>query len=289
MRITKFPYQKNKPNWKVSEMLKVLKQFQDIYKKRPIKKNIHGMNFPHMFALYFILKKIRPKFIIESGVFRGQSSWLIEKACPKAKILSIDIDLEQRKYISKKISYSNLDFKFHDFSNIPKNTLVFFDDHQNHIERLKQSKWFGIKHVVFEDNYPPFRGDFYTLRHSLHKTGFNHQLTFKSMVKNIYLLIKYLFNKKLFKNYYVDLSMLNSRLRDVKPNNIDFKFVIKNIEKYFEFPPLVDIKKNKWNDKTNMNYYKFNKPILNKGNLKNYNIPLDELDSYNSITYLKLK
>ena len=92
MKNIKFPFKKNQPNWKISEILKELRYFEIIYKKKPIKKNIHGMNFPHMFAFFFILKKIKPKVVIESGVFRGQSSWLIQQACPNAKIISIDID-----------------------------------------------------------------------------------------------------------------------------------------------------------------------------------------------------
>ena len=60
------------------------------------------MIFSHMFATYFILRKINPPFVMESGVFKSQSTWLIEKTLPNTKILSIDIDLNQREYISKK-------------------------------------------------------------------------------------------------------------------------------------------------------------------------------------------
>ena len=70
--------------------------FEKLYEQRPIKNNIHGMRFQHMFATYFILKKLKPSFVIESGVFRGQSTWLIENTLPQANILSIDIDLSQR-------------------------------------------------------------------------------------------------------------------------------------------------------------------------------------------------
>ena len=86
------------------------------------------MMFPHMFATYFILKKLNPSYVIESGVYKGQSTWLIESTLPNCDLLSIDIDLTKRQYISKKANYSNKDFKLHDFSSIPENTLVFFDD-----------------------------------------------------------------------------------------------------------------------------------------------------------------
>jgi len=126
------------PDWSIDEIKNELDNFTKIYSERPIKKNDFGMKFPHMFACYFILKKINPEFVIESGVYKGQSTWLIEKVLPNAKILSIDIKLHLRKYISQKAEYSDLDFKFHDLTNInPEKTLAFFDDHQNCLERLK--------------------------------------------------------------------------------------------------------------------------------------------------------
>ena len=84
------------------------------------------MQYPHMFATYCFLKKIKPAHVIESGVFKGQSTWLIEKTLPKAKILSIDIDLSKLKYKSKKEKYSTIDFSKQNIKQISKNSLVFF-------------------------------------------------------------------------------------------------------------------------------------------------------------------
>ena len=53
-------FKKNPPKWSRSEMVKEIEIFSSIYKERPIKNNIGGMMFPHMFAFYFILKKINP-------------------------------------------------------------------------------------------------------------------------------------------------------------------------------------------------------------------------------------
>ena len=111
-------FEKNSPKWEKNEILEQLEIFKDFYKDRPIKENIDGMRFQHMFATFFILKKLNPSFVIESGVFRGQSTWLIENTLPNSEIMSIDIDLSKREYISKKAKYSNIDFKNQDFSNI---------------------------------------------------------------------------------------------------------------------------------------------------------------------------
>lgn len=264
-------FKKNTPKWNNKEIKRELKNFIELYKTRPIRKNIHGMRFNHMFATYFLLKKIKPKLIVENGVFKGQSTWLIEKTLPKSKIISIDIKLNQREYISKKVKYSNLDFKFHDFSKIPRNSLVFFDDHQNHLQRLQQAKFFNFKHVILEDNYPPNHGDFYTIKHAYHNSGFYHPLTFLSLCKTLFLLIK-LFLKKIIKNkYYISLNEINSRIRDWKPNKIDFKVIEKNIDIYYEFPPLM--KSNKYNLCNLIDNHDFN----------------DELKFYNYITYIKFK
>ena len=99
-----------------------LKNFLKIYSDRPIKNNKGGCSINHAFALYYIVKKLKPKLVIESGVYKGQTTWLIEKASPKSKLICIDINLSQREYISKKAKYSDIDFKFHDFSKIPENS-----------------------------------------------------------------------------------------------------------------------------------------------------------------------
>ena len=150
-------FEKNIPIW-IDNALDLMEDFTLLYENRPIKNNKGGMLFTQMFYFYVILKNLKPELIIESGVYKGQSTWLIEKAMPNSKIISLDINLSQREYISKKAVYSSLDFKFNKFQNLPENTLVFFDDHVNHIDRIKQSLFFGIKNIVLEDNYAPNKG-----------------------------------------------------------------------------------------------------------------------------------
>ena len=257
-------YKTNFPGCKKNELISELKKFSKIFKDRPIKNNKGGMRFEHMFATYFILKKVRPPVVIESGVFKGQSTWLIEKTLPKSKIISIDIDLKQRKYISKNAKYSNLDFKYHDFSNLPSNSLVFFDDHVSHMERIQQAKFFNIKNIILEDNYRSYKGDFYTLNHALKNSGFNHKLGKLSLFKTFFLFFKEFLKKLFFSQYYFSIDILKSRIRDVKPQKNDRNNLINIIDIYFEFPSV--------------------RKIISK----KMNIPLGELKSYNYITYLRL-
>jgi hypothetical protein len=284
-----FPFKKNHPNWSKDEIIKELYNFYKIYEDRPIKKNEGGMFFAHMFALHFILKKINPELVVESGIFKGQSSWLIENTLPKAKIISIDLNLENREYISKNIQYSNLDFRYQDFTTIPENSLVFFDDHQNHINRLKEAKWFGFKNIILEDNYPVNRGDFYTIKHAYSSFGFNHNFTYRNFLKTIYIFTKKLFKKKISKKYLISLDDISSRLRDAKPSSIDFKILEKNMDIYYEFPPIFSNSQNRWGDSLNEDPYKIAKPLLEESSKNDFNLSEIELNSYNSLTYIKLK
>ena len=140
-------------------ILSYLDEFNELYKNRPIKSNQGGMMFPHMFGLFYFLKSLKPTFVVESGIWKGQSTWLIEKVMPKANILSIDTNLNKRQYISKskRVNYTNEDFRFIDFKKISKkNSLVFFDDHQNHFDRIVQCHFFGFKNIIHEYfEFPP--------------------------------------------------------------------------------------------------------------------------------------
>ncbi|KMZ66434.1 hypothetical protein ZOSMA_29G00830 [Zostera marina] len=42
--------------------------------------------------------------------------------------------------------------------------LVFFDDHQSELKRLKQALKAGFQNLIFEDNYDTGTGDHYSLR-----------------------------------------------------------------------------------------------------------------------------
>ena len=88
--------------WNNEDILNELDKFLELYKKRPIENNAGGMTSPHCFATYFLLKNKNLPNIVESGIWRGQSTWLIEMTCPNSSLVSIDPNLNYRKYISWK-------------------------------------------------------------------------------------------------------------------------------------------------------------------------------------------
>ena len=152
-----------KEPWTKDEYREALEEFEKFNRGRPLAFNTHGMKSPHMFYCWFVVKKLKPKYIIESGVCEGQSTWLFEHAAPDAKIISIDPDLEMRRYISPKVTYLTTDFSevnWDQYIDDRSSTLCFFDDHQGSF-RLEQCFALGFKHVLYEDNYPVKGGNYH--------------------------------------------------------------------------------------------------------------------------------
>ena len=112
------------------ELQKNFSEFLKIYKDRPIKNNTSGIRIEHAFALFTILKKIRPSYVIESGVSKGMSTWIIEKSLPNTKIFCIEPNLKKIEYFSKNAKYFREDITLLNWQKLEKDkTLIFFDDH----------------------------------------------------------------------------------------------------------------------------------------------------------------
>ena len=82
-------FKKFKINSNKSEILNIIKQFQIIFCKSPVRDLGSGFGFNESLILYCILKKINPTKVIESGVMKGFTTYIIDKATSKnCKILS---------------------------------------------------------------------------------------------------------------------------------------------------------------------------------------------------------
>lgn len=154
-----------------------IKEFAAIYNRRPILQNTYGTESPHLFYLYFILKTFKPSHVIESGVYQGLSTWMIEQAAPEATVISIDIDWSNLKYKSDKVTYTSTDFNDVDWLTVLggekncRNTIAFIDDHQDNYKRLLHAHANKIGRIIFEDNYPASQGDVLSLKKILSKWG----------------------------------------------------------------------------------------------------------------------
>ncbi|XP_042492110.1 uncharacterized protein LOC122071768 [Macadamia integrifolia] len=168
--------------WTLKDLLKGLEEFVPIYETRPIKNNMYGMGFDHSFGLWFITRWLKPDLMIESGAFKGHSTWVLRQAMPDKPIVSLT-PRHPEKYLKKGPAYVDVNCTyfagkdFVDFGSVDwgrvmrkhgitdvSQVLIFFDDHQNELKRLKQALKAGFRHLIFEDNYDTGTGDHYSLR-----------------------------------------------------------------------------------------------------------------------------
>ena len=151
---------------KIENFAKHIDEFLELYKSKPVFDNTGGMKSPHLFNTFCVLKELNPTLIIESGVWKGQGTWLFENTCPDAAIVSFDVYFGNLIYKSNKVQYVNNDITTVDWKNFfetspfnPNTTLLFLDDHMNFIDRLSFIKDSPFENIIFEDNYPPNQGD----------------------------------------------------------------------------------------------------------------------------------
>lgn len=265
--------------WTRTEMLDSLQEFSELYSKRPIPENGGGMGAPHMFAIWFILKKLKPPAIVESGVWYGQGTWFFEQACPDAQLYCIDINLERIRYRSKKAHYFDRDFSQLDWTSLPRrDTLLFFDDHQNAHERVKTAHWFGFNHMVFEDNYPPGQGDCYSLKQVLNQSGFKRNFG----------------NPKGFKGR---LGQVVSRAREkvlapstaIAANSRDSSYLLEHLDVYQEMPPVFKLATTRWGISWDDPAMATPQPLLETVYHPWQQVYLDEAGSYTWLCYVKLR
>lgn len=218
-----------------------LPEFIELYRLRPIARNPLGMGFNHCFATWFILREMQPTLVVESGVWRGQSTWLIEQSVPDAEIVSIDPRPEARIYTSRRARYETTDFTRLDWSQADVgNAVVFFDDHQNAYERLKDMHWLGFRHAIFEDNYPCGEGDFYSLRHLRAGFGHPHMQMTKAYVRMPRELLKRLFIEPVLRRLGPAQKLI------VPPHDADQANFNRMLLRYLEFPAVLMNDRNNW-------------------------------------------
>jgi hypothetical protein len=199
---------------------------------------------------------MKPKYIIESGVWKGLGTWFFEKASPESEIICLDPNPFYQVYTSPSAKYYTQDFSKVEWSKVldVNETLVFIDDHQNSLDRVKQCDFFGFKKVIFEDNYPYDQGDCYSIKKIL--SG---------------------------KDYCID----NAGSRTYHEANLNDKSFLESvIEIYQEMPPIFKEEYTRWKNKWE---YETPDSILLKEELEDFPEFIKETLDYTWICYLELK
>ena len=142
-----------------------------------IQTNEGGMKINDMFSLYFLLSRMKPTVVVESGIWKGYSTKIIRKTLgDDVKIVCLDpLDNTKDGFRDDNantayfIGDAFVDFEQLDLSEYVANdvdrVLCIFDDHQNAAERMSQCVQKGVKHVFFSDNYPVNAGSHYSIQH----------------------------------------------------------------------------------------------------------------------------
>jgi hypothetical protein len=162
-------------------MLGEMDQFIRVYDRRPVEITQGGTNLFHAFAQWCIVRTLRPKFIVESGVFHGWGTWLLRQAAPNATIVIISPvcpDKMGGKHYLDPTATNLCGKRFVDFSKVcwdclglnKRDTLIYFDDHQSGYRRLLEAEQHGFQHVMYDDGYP-WPGDNYALKQTCDRDG----------------------------------------------------------------------------------------------------------------------
>lgn len=268
--------------WANSDLVAHLEEFATLYTQRPIQDNSGGMKSPHLFYTWFLLKKLQPKVVIESGVWRGQGTWFMEQAVPHASFHCIDPTLSRVEYRAKNATYYTQDFTTIDWSHLPKeDTVVFFDDHQDAYQRLVACAWMGFKHILFEDNYPSGEGDIYSLKKILSGSGHTpppHQLTWRNRLS---FASRVLLSKPIPKGWLSDAPIL--------PNPSHKRLLEQNLAVYYEFPPIFKTEKVRWGQPWQDSNFPTPTPLLETVSQPYHTLYLNDATSYTWLCYVKLK
>ncbi len=135
----------------------LVREFYGLYPSRPVTDNKGGSGFNDSLWLFVLARLIAPKHILESGVHKGHGTWVLRRACPEADIVSCDITLKNLIYHDENARYFECDWTDPrvELSTWDRSrSLIFFDDHISHAQRVREAKVRGFRLSLFDDNLP---------------------------------------------------------------------------------------------------------------------------------------
>jgi len=146
-------YKKNNFNYLNYDHIKYINEYEKIYRDSPVKHLGSGFGFNEGLYLFSFLKITKPSDVIESGVMRGFSTYIIEKATKNnTRIHCYDISFNRLEYKSKKAIYNKCDISIKTPAFLGNNIFAIWDDHVSHYDRLQFSFAKKIKYNLFDDD-----------------------------------------------------------------------------------------------------------------------------------------
>jgi len=140
----------------IDDVVKLVEEFIGVFiSDKRIVKNDGGSGFSNCLWLFFTVKVIKPELIVESGVWKGMTTYILEQAAPDADMYCFDVIFHRREYKNPKAHYIKADWSTHDFGTVDKEkSFAFFDCHINHAKRIREAYDRGFRHIIVDDNMP---------------------------------------------------------------------------------------------------------------------------------------
>ena len=129
--------------------------FMDALPQCPVGQDTGGGGFSAAMLLWTIARALRPELVVESGVFRGFTTWVLRQASPEARQYAFDISFAERQRIEPGVEYHEQDWMTLDLS-CPAQTpaLIYFDDHVDQWRRVREAAARGFRYLIFDDSLP---------------------------------------------------------------------------------------------------------------------------------------
>lgn len=129
--------------------------FMDALPQCPVGQDTGGGGFSAAMLLWTIARALRPELVVESGVYRGFTTWLLRQTCPAAQQHAFDISFAERQRIEPGVHYHEQDWMTLNLS-CPAQTpaLIYFDDHVDQWRRVREAAARGFRYLVFDDSLP---------------------------------------------------------------------------------------------------------------------------------------
>lgn len=119
----------------------------------PVRQKHGGNGFNGALQIYALARALDPPVIVESGVFRGFTTWVLRQACPQARLYCFDPVLRNLQYRDARATYGAGDWSGFDFAGADlSRALALFDDHISQGRRLGEAAARGIEHLLFDDD-----------------------------------------------------------------------------------------------------------------------------------------
>jgi hypothetical protein len=102
--------------------------------------------------LFLLARELRPRVIVESGVYYGSSLFTFKNAVPEARIFAFDVNFANLRMRLEGVDYREHDWGHDNVRAESASDLCFFDDHINNCLRIRQSYERGFRHVILDDS-----------------------------------------------------------------------------------------------------------------------------------------